>query len=152
MKKTSVVKANAPHRAIQGYDSVLSGLVELLENARRMSARTVNSIMTATYWEIGRRIIEFEQGGQRRAAYGKALLAKLSEDLTRRFGRGFSVDNLERARAFFLAYPAEEISATLSRKSRVEIQTVTEIPRQCRRNSRQRLEFWIWRRLKMLYA
>jgi hypothetical protein len=51
--------------------------------------------MTATYWEIGRRILEFEQGGKKRAAYGEELLDKLATDLTARFGRGFSVTTLE---------------------------------------------------------
>jgi hypothetical protein len=80
-------------------DSRYSGLVRdvstLLESARGASARAVNTLITATYWEIGRRIVEFEQGGARRAAYGTELLDKLSADLTRRFGRGFSRDNLE---------------------------------------------------------
>jgi len=56
----------------------------LLEAARRVSARTVNAFMTATYWEIGRRIVEFEQGGKERAEYGETLLLRLSHDLTAR--------------------------------------------------------------------
>lgn len=50
--------------------------------------------MTASYWEIGRRIVEAEQKGRRRAGYGEQLMARLSADLTARFGRGFSPDNL----------------------------------------------------------
>jgi DUF1016 N-terminal domain len=84
--------------------------------------------MTTTYWEIGRRIVEREQAGVARAGYGEALLLRLSADLTKRFGRGFSVDRLETARLFYLAYPAmasptaspatlPEHSATVSRKS-----------------------------------
>ena len=53
---------------LQGYEGVLAEVVELLEAARRTSARSVNAVMTATYWEIGRRIIEFEQQGENRAA------------------------------------------------------------------------------------
>jgi hypothetical protein len=56
-------------------------LVDLLENARRVSARAVNTIMTATYWEVGRRIVDFEQGGKKRAGYGEALLERLAADL-----------------------------------------------------------------------
>jgi hypothetical protein len=48
-----------------------------------------NALMTATYWEVGRRIVEFEQGGEKRAGYGEELLARLADDLTARFGRGF---------------------------------------------------------------
>ena len=65
--------------------------------------------MTATYWEFGRRIVEFEQGGSKRAAYGEELLRTLSADLSTRFGRGFSVDNLELFRAFYLAYPRDPL-------------------------------------------
>ena len=74
--------------------------------------------MTATYWQIGRRIVEFEQGGRERAIYGAMLLSKLSEDLSERLGRGFSRDNLESMRLFYLAFPPVQISETLSRKSR----------------------------------
>jgi hypothetical protein len=91
-------------------------MVELLEAARRAAARAVNAVMTATYWEMGGRIVEHEQRGHSRAAYGKALLARLSSDLTRRAGRGFSVDDLELMRRFYLADPAPEISETPSRE------------------------------------
>nr|WP_264628192.1 PDDEXK nuclease domain-containing protein [Candidatus Symbiopectobacterium sp. NZEC135] len=73
--------------------------------------------MTASYWDIGRRVIEAEQKGRRRAGYGEQLIARLSNDLTARFGRGFSVDNLENMRRFFLTYSRSMISETVSRKS-----------------------------------
>jgi len=60
----------------------------LLAEARRQSARSVNAILTATYWEIGRRIVEFVQRGETRAEYGDEVLERLSSDLTKRFGRG----------------------------------------------------------------
>lgn len=72
--------------------------------------------MTATYWEIGRRIVEYEQGGRERAEYGEATLERLSGDLKSRYGRGFGVDNLQRFRLFYLAYPSGEIYATASRR------------------------------------
>lgn len=99
------------------YAIVHTDIVALLESARRAAARNVNSLMTASYWEIGRRIVEFEQGGQERAARGQQLLQRLSKDLGQRFGRGFSVDNLEQMRLFYLAYPPQRISETLSRNS-----------------------------------
>ncbi|MCG2789012.1 MAG: DUF1016 N-terminal domain-containing protein [Actinomycetia bacterium] len=76
--------------------------------------RYVNTVLVATYWLIGRRIVEHEQKGSKRAGYGGELLQKLSQDLNRRFGRGFSTDNLEAMRRFYLSYPIE-ISETLSR-------------------------------------
>jgi predicted nuclease of restriction endonuclease-like (RecB) superfamily len=103
--------------SIQGYDSLLSGMVSLIEEARRVCARTVNAIITATYWEMGRRIVENEQSGRRRAGYGEALLKKLSADLTSKFGRGFSRQNLQQMRQFYRAYPPTEICQTVSGKS-----------------------------------
>ena len=95
---------------IEGYDAIVSALTDLVESARRVSARAVNAVMTATYWEIGRRIVEFEQGGKKRAGYGEELLNKLAADLTARFGRGFSAANLFHMRKFFLGWPAGDIS------------------------------------------
>ncbi len=96
---------------------MLSDVANLLESARLASVRATNAIMTATYWEIGRRIVEHEQKGQSRAEYGKELLKRLAYDLTKRFGRGFGVDNLQRFRAFYTAFPPAEIYATVSSKS-----------------------------------
>ncbi len=81
----------------------------LLDEARHAAARQVNALMTATYWEIGRRIIDSEQGGRARAGYGETLIARLSADLTARFGRGFSARNLEQMRLFHQCWPAEDI-------------------------------------------
>ncbi|MDP3287034.1 MAG: DUF1016 N-terminal domain-containing protein, partial [Methyloversatilis sp.] len=97
------------------YTAVHADIVALLEAARRAAARSVNALMTASYWEIGRRIVEFEQVGLERAARGQQLLQRLSSDLGQRFGRGYSVDNLEQMRLFYLAYPPQRISETLSR-------------------------------------
>jgi predicted nuclease of restriction endonuclease-like (RecB) superfamily len=76
----------------------------LIEQARQQSARAVNSVMTATYWLVGRRIVEFEQLGQARAGYGERVIERLSADLTNRFGRGFSGTNLKQFRSFFLSH------------------------------------------------
>jgi hypothetical protein len=103
--------------AIDGYDEVLTGMAELLESSRRTAARATNAIMTATYWEMGRRIVEFEQGGKERAGYGQALLERLSSDLSTRFGKGFSRQNLQRFREFYLTYSLKQICSTLLSKS-----------------------------------
>lgn len=99
------------------YAAVHGDIVALLEAARRAAARSVNALMTASYWEIGRRIVEFEQGGQSRAEYGEALLLRLATDLSARFGRGFSRQNLQQMRLFYLAWPTDKICQTLSGKS-----------------------------------
>lgn len=86
------------------YKAVLADVVRLIEAGRSAAARSVNTVMTATYWGVGRRIVEHEQGGKRRAEYGAALVERLAADLTARCGRGFGKRNLFQMRAFYLAY------------------------------------------------
>lgn len=100
----------APH----GYDTLLVDISHVIEEARHAVARSVNAVITTTYWLVGRRIVEQEQQGVARAAYGEQLLKRLSRDLSKRFGRGFSERNLEQMRGFYLAWP---ISQTASAKS-----------------------------------
>jgi hypothetical protein len=101
----------------RSYGALVGGIAGLLEAARRTSARAVNAVMTATYWEIGRRIVEYEQGGKERAEYGEAVLARLSRDLTSRYGRGFGVVNLSQMKKFYLLWPTDRILQTPSEKS-----------------------------------
>ena len=108
---TALIKRD---KLVPGYDSILSDIAGLLESARRAGARTVNAVMTATYWEIGRRIVEYEQHGKTRAAYGQQLLERLSQDLGDRFGRGFGIINLQQMRRFYLEWPRPQIHQTLS--------------------------------------
>ena len=98
------------------YEGLVGDIAEMLAAARRASARAVNALMTATYWEIGRRIVEFEQGGAERAEYGEELLKRLANDLTVMFGRGYSRQNLQRFRLFYVAFQPEKICSTLSSK------------------------------------
>jgi predicted nuclease of restriction endonuclease-like (RecB) superfamily len=107
----------SPPPPLAGYEGVLSGVVELLESARRRAARAVNAAITVVYWEIGRRLVEYQQGGEERAAYGERLVERLSVDLTRRYGRGFSVVNLHQMRKFYLGWPAGAILQTVSEES-----------------------------------
>jgi len=95
------------------YRTVFDDVSRVIDAARESAARSVNAAMTAAYWLIGRRIVEFEQSGAERAEYGTALLERLSVDLTGRFGRGFSRQNM---RLFYLAYPPDRIRQTLSGK------------------------------------
>src|ERR1700710_222262 len=114
-----------PMIAPRDYAGLHKGLISVVESARRTAARNVNAVMTAAYWEIGRRIVGSEQGGQARAGYGQALIARLADDLTRRFGRGFGKANLASMRAFYLAWPATEIFQTVSGKSTAPINVQT---------------------------
>ena len=113
----TVARKTPGNISASSYAVLVDSIGGLLAAARRSAVRTVNALMTATYWEIGRRIVEFEQRGKKRAGFGQALLKRLAGDLTARFGREFGVDNLELFRAFYLTYPPRHISETLSRKS-----------------------------------
>lgn len=93
------------------YDHLHRDVAGLIEQGRQASARTVNAVMTATYWLVGRRIVEFEQGGRARAGYGEQVMKRLAADLTARFGRGFGVSNLKQIKAFYLAYVGTAASA-----------------------------------------
>ena len=97
----------------RSYAGLLGGLVDLLEQARRSSARSVNSIMTAAYWEIGRRIVEHEQEGKTRAAYGEALMERLASDLTGQVWEGLlAPQSLPNARVLYrLANCADAVCA-----------------------------------------
>jgi hypothetical protein len=77
----------------------------LLLAARAQVRQTVNTAMVQTYWHIGRMIVEDEQGGQKRAAYGKQVLPELAKRLSEDFGAGFDVSNL---RQFFQFFPIRD--------------------------------------------
>jgi hypothetical protein len=112
--------AGVPNAA-DPYAEFASGIASLLEEARRQAARSVNAILTATYGEIGRRIVEFEQQGAARAVYGEQLLPRLSRELTTKFDRGFGIVNLSQMRRLYLEWPIfqtpPEKSQTVSAKS-----------------------------------
>lgn len=91
-------------RTSTGYQQIHDGIIHLVDSARTETVRSVNALMTATYWEIGRRIVEFEQGGEARAAYGAQLIKRLSKDLSLRYKRGFSAKNLRQMRLFYLFF------------------------------------------------
>jgi hypothetical protein len=93
------VKAQAATDVSRGYGLLLTEISELLNQARRTSARTINSILTATYWGIGQRIVKYEQKGERRSEYGEKLLNRLSKDLTAEYGRELSGNEAHRGHA-----------------------------------------------------
>jgi len=107
-----------------------------LDTARRAAARSVNRLLAASYWEIGRRIVEFEQVGNVRAGYGEKLLGHLAKDLSARYGRGFSRANLQQMRLFYIGWaiiqaPSGQLEArmkcqTLSGKSKIRAKIPAE--------------------------
>ncbi len=102
--------------------SLWSGIRDLILESRRTVALGVNAALVWTNFEIGRRIVEHEQRGKARAEYAEETLKSLSQKLTTEFGRGYSVDNLERMRRFYLMYGK---SATLLRISSGEARLTT---------------------------
>lgn len=87
------------------YKYLITHIADILQQGRKAAYNTVNSILTMTYWEIGKQIVEFEQGGKERAGYGEQLIKRLSVDLTNQFGKGFSYRNLQQIKRFYILFP-----------------------------------------------
>lgn len=97
-----------PNPAATPLASLVEALSGLIAQGRQQALRAVDMVQVQTCWEVGRHIVEFEQGGEARAAYGKRLLPELAQALTREFGRGFDATNLRHMRGFFLAFPIRD--------------------------------------------
>lgn len=97
--------------------SFYNQIIDLLQSARNIVVRAVNQTIVLTYFKIGERIVEEEQNGKDRAEYGKSLLDGLSNVLTKEFGKGSSVTNIQQMRNFYLVYEKQQ---TLSVKSKKE--------------------------------
>lgn len=95
------------------YSALVTEISHLLTQARKQSVRAVNAIMTTTYWQIGRHIVEYEQGGKARAEYGEQLLRQLSHDLVKQFGRGYGYAQLKTMRQFYAIYNSIHIGQSL---------------------------------------
>ena len=101
---------------------------DLVQSARRTAAQNVNTLQVITNFEIGRRIVEYEQQGSRRAAYGKQTLIELSIQLNKEFGRGFSATNLEYMRRFYLDYHETLLQIPQTVSGQLPAKTPTETP------------------------
>ncbi len=100
MRKNEIV-----HR---DYDNLLDRVAAIFAQARSRAIRDINLTQVTAYYEIGREIVEYEQAGKKRAGYGEELIVKLAEDMTGRFGRGFSERNLRNMRGLYLALPIRQ--------------------------------------------
>lgn len=98
------------------YSSLITDIASLIEQGRKTAVRYVNTALVATYWLVGRRIVEYEQKGKERAEYGDVLLERLAKDLSKKFRKGFGRENLRLMRQFYLIYQTPKISQTLSGK------------------------------------
>lgn len=105
MKKKRAATSRTPAKKQAGdLRSLINDVRELIRSARQTAAATINTLQVLTNFEIGRRIVEHEQKGAKRAAYGALLLRELSTRLTTEFGKGFSVSNLQLMRLFFVEF------------------------------------------------
>ena len=102
MGKRKIEKSIAPVKELEG---LLGSLRTLIQESRNHVLRAVDVIQVRTCWEVGRHIVEFEQGGATRAEYGARLLPSLATQLTDEFGRGFDASNLRNMRLFYKAFP-----------------------------------------------
>ncbi len=93
---------------LNSYQELISKIGLSIDEGRRLAARNVNSVLVATYWSVGRWIVEFEQRGQDRAAYGEMLIERISQDLTKRYGKGWGDNQLLDIRQFYLTYRSLE--------------------------------------------
>ncbi len=104
-------------------EKLYADIKQLIEQTKSFVVWNINTALVLTNYHIGKRIVEDEQRGSQRAKYAEKTLKNLSKKLTKEFGRGYSVDNLQRMRNFYLTYQ-NRIYATLSRKSLKKSATV----------------------------
>lgn len=111
MRKKSATKklprraALVPAGKVAGMEGLLANLRAVIQESRQQALRAVDVIQVRTCWLVGRHVVEFEQAGATRAAYGRGLLNTLSARLTAEFGRGFDASNLRYMRLFYQAFP-----------------------------------------------
>lgn len=86
-------------------NTLIFNIEQTVTKAKEKLSTSVNNTITETYWQIGKYIVETEQDGKIKAAYGKKLLTTLSHELTLRLGKGYSRPNLNNMRKFYLKYP-----------------------------------------------
>lgn len=89
----------------KNYKSLVSQISDIFVKGQQKAVTAVNTHLVNTYWNIGKYIVEFEQGGKHKAEYGKALLQNLSKDLNLQHGKGFSLSNIKRMRQFYVEFP-----------------------------------------------
>ena len=102
-----------------GIDTLIKNSIDLIQYARRLTAKQVNTVQLMTYYSLGKWIVEVQQRGQKRAKYGQKVIRTLSDSLTEKFGKGFSKANLEFFRRFYLNYK-DRIAETVFRQFAIE--------------------------------
>ncbi|HQC87221.1 MAG TPA: DUF1016 N-terminal domain-containing protein, partial [Rhodoferax sp.] len=130
MKKpnTSLTASKAAPLA-NAADALYAQIQDVLQQARQQAKRSVNQAMVLAYWQVGKLIVEHEQGGEDRAVYGAQTLTTLAQRLTAEFGSGFAVQSLRNYRQFYLTFPTDEIRSTpWSELGWSHIKTIMRVP------------------------
>lgn len=113
MKKQSTdLGASVVTPVVNSAETLYAQIQGVLQQARQQAKRSVNQTMVLAYWQVGKLIVEHEQGGEDRAAYGAKTLQLLAQKLSLEFGKGFSAPNLRNFRQFYLTYTQDEICYT----------------------------------------
>ena len=102
------------HITVNSEEQLFDAISRLIDESRKQVAKAVNTAMVYTYYGVGQYIVEFEQGGKARAAYGKGVLIRLSARLKEKYGKGWSVETLTKCRKFYMVF---SISSPLETKS-----------------------------------
>jgi hypothetical protein len=115
MKPKRLSSSKAIQPAMRCFEGFVRELKTFISESRRQIVSAVDFAQVQTCWGVGRYIVEYEQGGQRRAEYGAILLANLAEELTADFGKGFDASNLYKMKQFYTAFPIlDSVSLKLS--------------------------------------
>ncbi len=115
------------NNTMSSSNSLYTQVSELIQEARKQVVSQVNTALLATYWNVGRLIVEDEQNSEHRAEYGKQVLKELSKRLTEAFGKGFSRANLQWMRLLYIKYPiCQTLSSKLSWSHYCELLSISD--------------------------
>ena len=92
----------------KGYNILIKDIGSILEQGRKQAFTTINTILVKTYWEIGKRIVQYENENKEFAGYGSKLFELIAKDLRAKYGKGFSRSNVIYMRLFYLKYPKSQ--------------------------------------------
>ena len=131
------------------YTNLIADIGKLLKIGRTTAIKKVNTVLLETYWNVGKRIVEFEQAGIPKAEYGKELLKDLSKDLSKQYGKGFSRTNLQYMRMLYVKYPkCQTLSGKLSWSHYIELLSISDDTSRSFYEKQCNHEHWSVRELK----
>lgn len=131
------------------YKILINNIGTTLRRRRENAIKAINMELIAANWEIGKHIVEFEQGGKETADYGSSLLTNLSKDLKLAYGKGFGKSNLYLFRKFYLTYPIfQTLSGKLSWSHYSELLTISDNKARSFYEKQAEKENWSFREMK----